>query len=849
MNHYFWAQSNKTENQSLMKKFLSALLLIFFVNLSFAQSNLFLKGTVNDNQGEPVPGVLIKINELENGSVTNANGAFEVSGLSAGEYSLKIIYMGYVLKTEQIKLVTSKENLSYSIDDQSIKLGAVTVSARKREEHLQDVPLSISVVNGQLLKQNEIRGLDQLAGYVPGFFVQQQSTQRPYFVIRGMASDNFNPSSQPRVSVYFNNVPISRSSGSSLDLFDMERVEVLKGPAGALFGRGAMNGSVQYISKKAGSELEGKVALGTGSYNQKLAEGVVNVPLSDQLAVRFAGLYEDRDGYVDNSFGGSLNGKNSTAGRLSFRYLPSAKTRFDLVLNYQKNDAPGVAFMSKIYPNTNGETNVFSDLASFEQGDLLGAFKENQSINLDSKHHFSNSLALSSVTSYRKHEASERWDGDGSAAKALDFSEEINSDQFYQEVRLNYGEGEKFQAVAGASFFHEKIDQTYQLNPNEQHFFHLFTPNPETMVMPDGQPIPVPALPAIPQYGQLGGMPLSTDHEETSWSEATNQSVEIFWDGSYQFDSKWSISAGMRMVFDQLKLDNKQEHTAGAPATLGFFSGNYPNLLFNPRAKIDSSANFSGFTGNIGVQYKPSEQINLYAGYSLGRRPNVLQTKADGFYEVLDDEKVHSFDAGLKANFNRNLLFNLAIFYQNYSDFQTNKWDQEQSTLIVIDGGSATSYGLEADMQYALSKNLKLFANYAWLNSSFDDENSDGIEQEYKGNNFRLAPEHSFSLGLHAVVDVSEDVNVFATPSFTWQSKVYFEDANAEEMSQDGYGLFNLKAGVSLSKLNTTISAWGHNLFDKDYLISGGNAGSLFGIPTFVPGSPRMMGVKLSYTF
>ena len=828
-----------------MKRISIVLLFTLYSGILFSQ-NLYLEGKVTDRDGNPVPGVVVRLEESALEVFTSEDGKYTFPGLKAGTYGVEMFYMGQRLSHEVIMLRSKSRTLNYTVDDKSIQLDAVTVSARKKEEYITDVPLAISVLNNQMLQQNEIWGMDQLSSYVPGFFVQQQSTQRPYFVIRGMASDNFNPSSQPRVSVYFNNVPISRSSGSSLDLFDMDRVEVVKGPVGALLGRGAMNGSVQYISNKANSNFEGKLSVGTGSFNQKIGEGMVNVPVNDKLAVRFAAFYEDQEGYVDNSFGGTLNGRNSTAGRLSFRFLPSPNTRLDFVTNYQKNDAPGVAFMSRLFPNSEGEANVFSGLASFEQGEQLGSSKDNLSFNLDVKHYFSDALSVSSVTSYRIHEAAERWDGDGSAARALDFSEEINSDQFYQELRLNYSLGKKFKAVTGGSYISETIDQTYMLMPNEQHFFHLFF-NPMGMITPGGQPVSVPALPI-----ELGGMPLPTDHEETSFSDATNKSTEVFFDGSYQIFDGLTLSAGIRAIFDEFELSNKQENAEGsAPSTLGMLSGSYPNLLFSPRPeKIDSTASFSGVTGNVTLQYQPSEKINLYAAYSIGRRPNVLQTSRSGnFFEVLDEEIVKSFDAGIKTNINRNLLFNLAVFYQDYSDFQTNAWDTDGFTLIVKDGGKASSYGLETDFQYAFSDQLKLFANYGWLFTEFADEDSDGTPQAYAGNRFRLAPEHSFSVGFHANYDIRKNVNVFINPSYTWQSKVYFEDLNTEDLSQEAYGLLNLQAGVTLAKYNTTISAWARNMLDEEYLISGGNAGSLFQIPTFVPGAPQMFGVKLTYQF
>ena len=196
-----------------------------------------------------------------------------------------------------------------------------------------------------------------------------QGVDRPSFVIRGLTSDEVSPAAQPRISVFYNNVPISRANGAAVELFDMQQIDVLKGPQGTLFGRGAEIGAINYISNKPTSDFNGYVTAGIGNFNQRELNGAINIPIiKNKLFVRVAGIYDYQDGYIRNTFGGNLNGKNTLAGRFSASYLPSAKNKIDLVLNYQKDDNPGLGFMSMSYPNTESSTDPFGYVASNEQG-------------------------------------------------------------------------------------------------------------------------------------------------------------------------------------------------------------------------------------------------------------------------------------------------------------------------------------------------------------------------------------------------------------------------------------------------------------------------------------------------
>ena len=857
-----------------MKNLLSIILLLTVTTTSFGQTKtkgkvkrkyrnveqvaqnlppVFLRGSVYDSDKNPVAGASVTVDGTVKEVNTNEFGEFLIENLITGKARIRVSFVGFETKTTDLELRTGENYKDIMLIKENIHLEPITVIAQKREQQILDVPAAISAVSANTIQRANITELGPLSEFVPGLYIREQGANRPSFVIRGLTSEEVSASAQPRVSVYSNNVPVNRASGASVELFDMERVEVLKGPQNTLFGRGAQTGAVHFISKMPVNKTEGYISLGSGNFNQQEFRAAINVPtIKDKLFIRAAGIYNARDGYVKNTFGGTLNGKNTVAGRFSARFLPAWNHKFDLVLNYQKDDTPGIAFMSKMFPNTNGVTNVFSGKASLEQGKNLGTGKDFFDATLNYKYFINEHTSWSSITSYRNGNSDARWDGDGTASAAIDMAETAGAKQFYQELRGNFSQNSRLIGSLGASYWWEKADQMYWFSPNEQNTVHLFL-DPTYLVMPDGQPVSVPALPNIPLLGPLAGMPLPINHQEETRSAGTNQSAEAFMDVTYQLTRKLFVNAGIRGVYDMYKLNNEAEFTGGDPSTLGFLTGNYPNLFFKPSANQEISKNTFSFTGKAGLQYKLNEYGNFFANYSRGRRPNVLQFTSTGEEQILDAEILDNYDAGFKASILERIFIDAVGFYQKYKNFQSSAWIANPETgkfnYLTIDGGKATTYGVETSANIAVIKQLDFFGNYAWLHSAFDSTNTDGLEQEYAGNQFSLAPEHSFTAGFNAQLNITKNIQFFVSPSYSYKTHIWFTDANTEGLDQEAYGLLNINGGLKLAKPELILTVYATNLLDEEYVTSGGNTGSLFGVPTFVPGAPKMYGAKLMWKF
>ncbi len=836
----------------LMKQTLSLFLFFIIVLSSNAQvQKNRLHGKILDSNQTILPGASVIIVLTKYGVNANESGEYLFDQIPAGVLKVQASFVGYKTLTIEFNVQPGDNKLDLTLESEEIALEAVTVTSQKREQQILDVPITMSVINDRFIQDNNITKLDELSEFVPGLQIRMQGNDRPSFVIRGLTSDEVSPAAQPRISVFYNNVPVSRTNGAAMALFDMQQVDVLKGPQGTLFGRGAEIGAINYISNKPTSGFSGFVSAGIGNYNKRELSGAVNIPvLKNKLMVRIAGLYDYNDGYIENTFGDNLNGNNTVAGRLSASYLPNNNNKIDFTLNYQKDDNPGLGFMSMNYPNTESSTDPFGYVTSLEQGNNLAIQRDIIDATLTMKHFFNANNYLTSISSYRKITSYSRWDGDGTAAAAIDMSEDDDAGQFFQEFRYNYSIKNTLNGSIGTSYWNEKASQNYWFSPNEQDLFHLFF-NTGGLVTPDGQPNPVTNLPNDPMLGPLAGLPLVTDHQEENYNKATNQSLEVFADANYQLTGKLSLTAGVRMINEWIDLANSARMTGGSPSTLGYLTGNNPNLFFKPSEEQEINSANTAFIYRAGLKYAFNPNSNLFVNYSKGRRPEVLQFTSAGEEQILDAEIVNSIDLGFKAVVQERLWFDLGLFYYNYMNFQTSAWVADATTgefnYIVKDGGKANGYGAEANVKYTVVKGLQLFGNYAYIHARFAENDVDGSEQEYANNMFRLTPDHSFAIGLNVRIEVAENVFLFAIPSYSYKSKIYFEDANTRGLEQSGYGLMNFRAGVEYKSF--MLAFFGSNILDEEYIISAGNTGSLFGDPTRIPGAPRMFGTKFSWKF
>lgn len=729
-------------------------------------------------------------------------------------------------------------------DDQGFE-GEIIVTAQKREERLVDVPVTLSAVTGARMIELGVSDLDELANYIPGLNIQEQSANNPGVVIRGITSDSGSAQQAARVTLYYNGVDISRSRGSYQDIYDIERIEVIKGPQATLFGTASAVGAISIISARPEPGFSGSLTAGMGNFNQRQLGGYVNAG-SDVLAGRVAFAYKKRDGYVNNLAPGleDLNGQDQLGVRGSVRYTPTDALTADLILTYDRQRNPGTAFVSRALPTASGPGNPFGDvylggsprsLQDLYQ-DKLGLTRDVYDANLTVNYEFADNWAVTMVNGYREFDSLEVFDADGSAAWYLEFTELAKGDQFNHETRFAYTD-DKFRGSFGFNFFHEDSIQNVPFSSNERVFLACATSTAATRsqcVAPNGT-VPAQALTPVP-------------YSSVFENQGRNDSYSMFADGTWVPTPRLELTAGARVLIEK----RRSGFYARVPrSALTGGASLIPGQVDTAGQTFRTEDSFAAVLPRFNLLYRFSDNFNGYATVSKGRRSATVQLGARAttagpvanFTPVLS-ENIWNYEVGLKGALGM-FSGSIGAYYLTYDNFQVsivlpNGTTQTQSA------GTATNKGVEAELTVKPASWLSLFGNVGYIDGGIDDKPT--IAANFRGAKFRLQPELQAAAGFTINAPLG-GATFFATPSVTHRSKMFFEIPNNNLISQGAVTLFNVNAGFRFGEDRFEISAFARNLLNEDYLLDAGNTGGAFGIPTFIPAEPRLYGVKLGARF
>lgn len=341
-------------------------------------------------------------------------------------------------------------------------LEEIVVTAQKREQNLQDVPISISAFSGDALKEMGAESISDLGRATAGVEMNNESVTQPAYNIRGIQTDDFTVGSDPAVALYVDGVYAGRGAGAEIPLDDVERIEILKGPQGTLFGRNATGGAIHYITKKPSQETEGSISASLGNYDKQKADFTFNTALSDTVAIRLGGSVNNRDGWIDNANGPDLNDVDSQSFRASVLWTPSEETEVIWRGEYSdlsQNSGTVSTITESVYnAGTVDEAfdlygDVSTDVTSLEERDLFGT-------SIEINHDFDN-FTLTSITSYRSMNVNFINDEDGSSDPGHYFASENtdDQDQISQEFRFT-GETDNLKWTVGAGYSKEHVDHT-----------------------------------------------------------------------------------------------------------------------------------------------------------------------------------------------------------------------------------------------------------------------------------------------------------------------------------------------------------------------------------------------------
>ncbi|WP_310476153.1 TonB-dependent receptor domain-containing protein [Sandarakinorhabdus sp.] len=749
---------------------------------------------------------------------------------------------------------------AFAVDEQMAEtIGEeIIVTAQKSEQKLNDVPITVTAYTGRSLREIGVTQFDQLAAYVPGLNVQEQSPNNPGFVIRGITSDTGSSQGSPAVTIYLNGVDVSRSRGSYFDLYDLERVEVVKGPQSTLFGTAAAVGVVSVITAKPRAGLSGELRVGYGNYDQRRIDGHVNIG-NDIIALRVAGAVKLRDGVVENIAGrpGSqtpngprvddLNGQGQYGARVSLRFTPTPDLTADLVATYDGQRAPGTAFSSGTFAPTGGTTSPYSfkEVAGspFSQtalgADQPGLTRNVYDVNLTVNAKISDAWSITTIAGYRNFDSNEVFDADGTQAWYLEFAEDARGEQMSFEARANF-DNEKLRGFFGANYFAETGFQSVPFSSEEGTFLQcaarlvpgLACINPAT-----GR-VDAAGATAILTRGAATVLPYSAELFRNSADITT---FSVFGDITFIPFPKLEINLGGRWLTE----DRNSGISTRIPNSVITRGPLIAGGINTDGQLLSASGRFDAFLPRANILFRATDDVNLYATYSRGRRSPVVQVNAGRIGGVLAPnvrvfpaELLDNFEAGVKGTIGK-LNFSLGAYLIKYKDFQISVPQQGAPALIV--NADATNKGVEAELSLNLSESVRLFANGAYIDARVNNEPRFG---NFAGDRFRLQSEWQGSAGANFRLPLGDTIELFANPNVTHRSSVFFELPNNPVTSQGPVTLVNLRAGIRDQKGKWEIIGFANNLFDKEYLLDGGNTGGAFGIPTFIRGLPQLFGVE-----
>jgi iron complex outermembrane recepter protein len=729
-------------------------------------------------------------------------------------------------------------------EDQAFE-GDIIVTAQKRDERLIDVPVTLTAVTGARLQELGVSDLDELSNYVPGLNIQEQSANNPGIVIRGITSDSGSAQQAARVTLYYNGVDISRSRGSYQDIYDIERIEVIKGPQATLFGTASAVGAISIISARPTPGFSAALTAGIGNFDQRLLTGNLNLG-SDTIAGRLAFAYKKRDGYVNNLAPNQddLNGQDQLGVRGSLRFTPSDELTADLILTYDRQRNPGTAFVSRALPTASGPGNPFGDaflggsprsLQDLYQTEL-GLTRDVYDINYTVNYEFADNWALTMVNGYRKFDSLEVFDADGSAAWYLEFTEFAKGNQFNHETRFAYTD-DKFRGSFGFNFFHEDSIQNVPFSSNERVFLACATSTAATRaqcVAPNGT-VPAQALTPVP-------------YSSVFENQGRNDSYSMFADGTWTPTPSLELTLGARALIEK----RRSGFFARVPrSALTGGASLIPGQVDTAGQTFRTEDSFIAVLPRANLLYRFSDDFNAYATVSKGRRSATVQLGARatptgpvGAFTPVLAENIWNYEVGLKGALGM-FSGSIGAYYLTYDSFQVsiilpNGTTQTQSA------GTATNKGVEAELTIKPASWLSLFGNIGYIDGGIDDKPT--IAANFRGAKFRLQPEVQAAGGFTINAPLG-GVTFFATPSVTYRSKIFFEIPNNPLIAQDAVTLVNLNAGFRFGGDRFEVSAFARNLLNEDYLLDAGNTGGAFGIPSFIPAEPRLYGVRVGAKF
>ena len=693
---------------------------------------------------------------------------------------------------------------SFAQDDAAV-LEEIIVTAQKRSQNLQEVPISVATLSGDAITLFDAGGEDirMIAGRVPSVNAESSNGRlAPRFYIRGLGNTDFDLAASQPVSIIFDGVVQENTVLKSFPLFDVERVEVLRGPQGTLFGRNTPAGIIKFDSKKPTREFEGYASASYGTRGSSDLRAGFGGPISETLSYRIAGLYQHRDDWIDNTFTGeddAIGGFNEYAARFMLMFEPGEN--FDALLNVhlRKNKGTAAIFRGNIL-GFGGLTDAFDrDSVAFNGGDNNPQRADQQGGSLTWNYRLEGAT-ITSITAFDTVDNSSRGDIDGAPDMFFDTRDGIEDhDQFTQELRVASDGSEGYSWQAGFYYFDSKLQ--------------IFT-----------EPFFIPGT--------------RVRHDNKAWAAFGQLSFDIF-DNS-------SITGGIRYTDDEKDLVG--EFGLGGTQT--------------------ASVEDDRISWDIAVNHDISENSTIYARAAKGFRAPTIQGRDIAFFgspSIASSETIFSLEAGIKGLVaDGRLRYNLAAFRYDVNDQQVSAVGGGGNFIQLVNLDETIGWGFEGELEYLLNEQFRLSAGFSYNNTEINDENllvgtcvactvtsptivdGDGNVRAFvDGNPLPSAPRITFNMLAEFTQPVGDDSEFFITLDWFAQSNVNFFLYESPEFRSGTNHEAGLRTGYRFQDGKYEAALFGRNVTDEVNVKGGIDFANNLGFVN----EPRIWGVEFRANF
>lgn len=713
----------------------------------------------------------------------------------------------------------------------------VTVTARRTEENLQQVPAAVSAFSERSLDRIQAQDPTGLAGAVPNLNIVQGrgSSNATNIFIRGIGQPDALQTFDPAVGVYVDGVYYSRIRGTQFDLLDLQRVEVLRGPQGTLYGKNTIGGALSFVTRRPGDEFRGELTATYGTYNQFEVRGIVSGPLTEGVAASLAVLHAQRDGYVEDSvLNRDYNDRNTEAVRAAIAFTPSSRVRIDLTADYSQDRASltvGQPQNSLTYLIGGGTaltlpTNPTDyDFTGRTTPSLPNSTRlDHWGVSANAAFDLSDNLTLRSITAYRELTTDDYVDIDATQLEIGDVFVGVDQNQLSQELQLTYT-SDRLTGVAGIYYLREHITSHQEAYADDL-------------------------------IGPLLGNPTFL---RTIDDDLVTTSFAAYANFSFAITPELRLSAGARYTAE----DKDYFRTTST------FSSS-PLLTSVAPFVFDVSDDWDNFSPMISLDYRFSPDFMIYGRVARGFKSGGFNGRANSVAErtQYEPETVTSYEVGFRSTIANQLRFNVTAFYNDYRNFQARVAGTgldpvtglPSPTLSVINAGRLNISGVELEAAWTPVPGLLIDAQVGYLNAEYDEfadtrftatGNSRAFQEPAFAPHWtlRLGAQYEVNLEGRGFLTIGAQGRYRSRHALAVDNTAINSRTQIEGLFEDGYGLVDARMVYESPTRRWNIGVYGNNLLDEVYKTDGQEFSSIGSIRTAYYGAPRTVYLRAGFRF